>query len=216
MDAVDDLIGKETNPTEAVLGLIAAFLARKRHLHRNVSDCVQRFGWTVEDGQLRQSDFHVEEASVGLSQEVRQLLRTAYARYSQGDYPGAMTAVCSALDNLTTRVYEKHALGDPHDASYQERVSHSFQAFEKAYKAHLAGVQIPEQEAARIWQNYKSSVNQAAYVLGSFRRNMSDVHGLSESSAALVRHAIDCGTFVIRSITPVMNEDAQRLDALDF
>ncbi len=124
--------------------------------------------------------------------------------------------VCSALDTLTMLVYEKHGLGDAHGASYQERISRSFQVFEKAYKAGLTEAQVEEQEVIRIWQNYKGAVNQAAYVLGSFRRNTSDVHGMSECSAALVRHAIDCGTFIIRSITSEMNADAQRSTAVDF
>jgi len=216
LDAVDDLIGKEQNQTEAIQRLFAAFLERKRHLHGKVSEYVQRFGWTVAAGQLQPSDFQVEEAAVNLSEEIRQLLRTAYTRYGQGDYSGAMTAVCSALDSLTMLVYEKHGLGDAHRASYQARASRSFQAFEKAYKARLSEAEIEEQEVMRIWQSYKSSVNQAAYALGSFRRNASDVHGMSECSAALVRHAIDCGTFIIRSITSEMNADAQQLDALDF
>jgi len=216
LDAVDDLIGKEQNQTGAIQRLLAAFLERKRHLHGKVSEYVQQFGWTVADGQLQPSDFHVEEAAVDLSEEIRQLLRASYTRYGQGDYSGAMTAVCSAIDTLTKRVYEKHSLGDAHRASYQERASRSFQAFEKAYKARLAEAQIEEQEVMRIWQNYKGSVNQAAYVLGSFRRNASDVHGMSECSAALVRHAIDCGTFIIRSITSEMNADSQQLESLDF
>ena len=83
------------------------------------------------------------------------------------------------------------------------------------YKARLAEAQLQAQEVERVWQNYKRSINQAAYVLGSFRRNVSDVHGMTACSAALVRHAIDCGTFIIRSITSVMNANAQQLDVPD-
>ncbi len=199
LDAVDDLIKKETSPTGAIQHLLADFLERKGRLHGKVSECVQRFGWTVESGQLRPLDFQIEEASVDLSEEVRQLLRTAYTRYGQDDYSGAMTAVCGALDALTARVYEKHSLGDVHSASYQERANRSFQAFEEGYKARLAEAQLEEEDVARIWQNYKGSVNQAAYVLSSLRRNASDVHGVSGCSAALVRHAIDCGTLGLPS-----------------
>jgi len=67
-----------------------------------------------------------------------------------------------------------------------------------------------------MWQNYRGAVNQAAFVLGALRRNANDVHGLSDRPPSLVRHAIDCGTFIIRSITSEMNGDAQQLDALDF
>lgn len=216
LDAVDDLIGDEQHPTEAIQRLIAAFLQRKPHLHSRIAQCVQQFGWTVENGQLRPSDFQVQGASVDFSTEVRELLRTAYTRYGQGDFSGAMTAVCSALDNVTTRVYATHDLGSPHDDSYQQRTSRSFSALESAYRERFAEAGIAPAELNRMWQNYRGAVNQAAYVLGALRRNASDVHGLSNCPPSLVRHAIDCGTFIIRSITSEMNGAAQQLDALDF
>ena len=216
LDAVDDLIGDEQNPTEAIQRLVVAFLQLKPDLHSKVAECVQQFGWTVEDGQLRPSDFQVKGASVDFSTEVRELLRTAYTRYGQRDYSGAMTAVCSALDDVTARMYATHNLGSPHDDSYQQRACRSFSALESAYRERFAEARIADAELNRMWQNYKGAVNQAAYVLGAFRRNASDVHGLSNCPPSLVRHAIDCGTFIIRSITCEMTGDAQQLDALDF
>ena len=216
LDAVGDLIEKANEPTEAIRKLIAALLEMNPDLGDNVLECAQRFGWTVLDGQLRPSEFQVEEASDDFGEEVRQSLRTAYERYGQNDYPGAMTAVCSALDTLTLCIYKERDLGDAHEASYQERACRSFQAFEEAYRTRLVEAQIDEQKVTRIWKNYKGAVNQAAYVLGSFRRNVSDAHGPSQCPPALVRYAIDCGTFIIRSITSEMNGDAQHLDALDF
>ncbi len=209
LDAVDDLVGAEQSPVEAVQRLLAVFLKQKSHLHSQIAQCVQEFGWTVEHGKLQPSDFQVEGVSVDFSEEVRQLLRTAYTRYSQGDYSGAMTAVCSALDSVTSRMYAIHSLGNPHGDSYQQRVSRSFSALEKAYRTSFSEVSIEEEEMNRMWQNYKSSINQAAFVLGSLRRNVSDVHGLSKCPPALVRHAIDCGTFIIRSITLEINGDVQ-------
>ena len=212
IDAVDDLLRKEDDPTTAIQNLIAAFLEMDPCHGDKVAECVRKFGWTVIDGQLRTSDFQVEEVVGDSTEEVRQALHTAYARYGQGDYPGAMTAVCSALDTLTLRVYEERGLGDAHKASYQERASRSFCAFEEAYRNRLVEAQIKEQEVTRIWNNYKGAVNQAAYVLGSFRRNASDAHGLSQCPPELVRYAIDCGTFIIRSITSEMDRDTQQLE----
>jgi hypothetical protein len=215
LDAVDDLIVKEPNPTQAIQTLVAALLQQKRHLHDKIAECVRRFGWTVEDGQLRPSDFQVEGTSVDFSTEVRELLRTAYSRFGQGDRSGAMTAVCSALDNVTTRMYASLDLGNPSD-SYQQRAVRSFSALENAYRQRFTEAGIGDEELNRMWQNYRGAVNQAAFVLGALRRNASDVHGLSDCPPSLVRHAIDCGTFIIRSITSEMNGDAQQLDALDF
>lgn len=215
LDAVDDLIKRESESTAAIQNLIAAFLKMKPDYGDTVAERVQNFGWTVMDGQLQPSDFQVGEAFVDSDEEIRQSLKTAYERYSHSDYPGAMTAVCSALDKLTLHIYEEYCLGNAHQASYQERVGRSFQALEDAYKTRLAEAQIDEQEVKLIWKNYKGAVNQAAYVLGSFRRNASDVHGLSQCSPGLIRYAIDCGTFIIRSITSEMKRDTQ-LDALNF
>ena len=100
LDAVDDLIGEETEYCGGNSSPPRHFMERKSHFHSRVAQCVQRFGWTVENGQLQPSDFQVEGASMDFSEEVRQLLRTAYTRYGQDDYSGAMTAVCSALDNV--------------------------------------------------------------------------------------------------------------------
>lgn len=216
LDAVDDLIGDEQNPAQAIHRVVVVFLKRKPHLHEKIAECVRPFGWTIDDGQLRPSDFQVEGATVDFSAEVRELLRTAYTRYGQGDHSGAMTAVCSALDNVTNRIYVSHNLGSSHDDSYQQRAARSFSALEGAYRQRCAEGGIEEEESNRMWQNYKGAVNQAAFVLGALRRNASDVHGLPNCPPSLVRHAIDCGTFIIRSITSEMNLDAQQLDALDF
>ena len=216
MDAVDDLISAEPNPTQAIQRLITAFLQRRPHLQSKVAQCVAQFGCTVEDGQLRSSDFQVEGASADFSAEVRELLRTAYTRYGQGDYSGAMTAVCSALDNVTNHMYAIYGFGNPHGDSYQQRACRSFAALEDEYRQRFAEAEIEEVELSRMWQNYRGAINQAAYVMGALRRNASDVHGISNCPPGLVRHAIDCGTFITRSITSEMKGDAQQLDALDF
>lgn len=189
---------------------------RKPHRREQVSECVEQFGWTVEQGKLRPSGLLVKGVSVDLTEDVRQLLENAYNRYGQGDYPGAMTAVCSALDALTAKICDLYCLGNPHEATYQERASRSFQALETAYRACYADAQFDEEGVNRVWKNYKRSINQAAYVLGVLRRSASDVHGLTNCPPSLVRHAIDCGTFIIGSITSTMHENTQEVRPPDF
>ena len=57
LDAVDDLIAKERNSTQAIQNLVAALLQQKRHLHDKIAECVRRFGWAVEAGDTRAQEF---------------------------------------------------------------------------------------------------------------------------------------------------------------
>ena len=216
LDAVDGLIGQESDPTRAIQNLISVILEQKVHLQSRISDCVKRFGWTIVDEQLRSADFQVDGAVVDFSEEVRSLLKNAYKRFGEGDYSGAMTAVCSALDNVTNHLYRIHSLGNPHDDSYQQRVSRSFAVLEGSYRNRFNQITDDDSEVNRLWQNYRGAINQAAYVMGGFRRNASDVHGVSDCPPEVIRHAIDCGTYIIRSITSEMSGNVQQDDALDF
>lgn len=216
LDALDGLIAREPDPGKAIQNLIAAMLEQKRYLEIRMSDCAERFGWRIVDGQLRPLDFQVEEAVNDFSEEVKVLLNNAYRRFSESDYPGAMTAICSALDTVTNHLYSVHDLGNPHDDSYQQRVSRSFAVLEDVYRHRFSQMTDDNSEVNKLWQNYRGSINQAAYVMGSFRRNASDVHGLSGCPPQLIRHAIDSGTFIIRSITSETSENVQRDNAYGF
>ena len=216
LDALDGLIFREPDPGKAIQNLVAAILAQKGNLEARISDCAERFGWRITDGQLRPLDFQVDDAVHDFSEEVKTLLRNAYRRFGEGDYSGAMTAICSALDTVTNHLYKVHGLGNPHDDSYQQRVSRSFVVLEPAYRERFSQMTDDGAEVNKLWQNYRGAINQAAYVMGSFRRNASDVHGVSQCPPELIRHAIDSGTFIIRSITSETSGNVQQDDALDF
>tara|TARA_R110000851_G_scaffold103567_7_gene220714 strand:+ start:3848 stop:4669 length:822 start_codon:yes stop_codon:yes gene_type:complete len=216
LDALDDLIEEEPDQSRAIQNLIAVMIEQNPRMEPNISGCAKRFGWTVFNGQLRPIDFQVDDAVYDFSEEVKKLLKNAYKRFGEGDYSGAMTAICSALDNVTNHLYQVHALGNPHEDSYQQRVSRSFATLEGAYKARFGQITDDNSDVNKLWQNYKGSINHAAYVMGAFRRNASDVHGVSDCPPEVIRHAIDCGTFIIRSITSESSEDIQQDEALDF
>lgn len=216
LDALDGLISREPDPGKAIQNLIAAMLEQKNHLEPRISDCAERFGWKIVDGQLRPLDFQIDDAVHDFSEEVKTLLRNAYRRFGESDYSGAMTAICSAVDTATNHLYVVHGLGNPHDDSYQQRVSRSFAVLEAAYRDRFGQMTDDSSEVNKLWQNYRGAINQAAYVMGSFRRNASDVHGISACPPELIRHAIDSGTFIIRSITSEISGKVQQEDALDF
>lgn len=215
LDALDGIIFKEPHPEKAIQNLILAMLEQKTHLEPRISDCAERFGWRMVDGKLRPLDFQVEDAVQDFSEEVKSLLETAYRRYGEGDYAGTMTAICSALDTVTNQLYKVHGLGNPHDDSYQQRVSRSFAVLESAYRERFGQMTDDGTEVNKLWQNYRGAINQAAYVMGSFRRNASDVHGGSACPPELIRHAIDSGTFIIRSITSETSGNVHQAGTFD-
>lgn len=116
-----------------------------------------------------------------------------------------MTAICGAVDLITEEVYNKKQLGNPHDCSYQQRINKVFSCYREDFELSFADVQgIDEDELTRIWNNLRGSVNQAAYVLGSFRRHVSDAHGTADCTRAFVQKALDCATFILRSLHPYL------------
>lgn len=101
-------------------------------------------------------------------------------------------------------MYAAHTLGDHGADGYQERVSKSFRALESRYRHGLSAEGVDRVEIDRLWNNQRSAVNGAAYVLGSFRRQFSDVHGGQQVAPVFVQHALDCAVFTLRSLAPLL------------
>lgn len=134
----------------------------------------------------------------GLSSEVRDGVSTCIRRCNDGDYDGAITAICGVVDQLTERIHHDRSLGSQRKKSYQQRVREAFNALEPDYRASLRV--LDSKEADRMWKNHFQSVNSAAYVLGTFRREFSDAHGVRSADARLVQRSIDCAVFIVRSL----------------
>ena len=55
-------------------------------------------------------------------------------------------------------------------------------------------------EAERTWKGEERAVNGAAGVLGAFRRNYADVHGVKNADPELVKAASNSAVFLINSL----------------
>ena len=216
IEAVDELIARSSDPRKAIQNLVEVMIERRGDLQSEIESFAKRFDWTVMNGRLQPLDFQVDNAVDGFSEEARNLLKNAYRRFGEEDYSGAMTAICSALDNVTNHLYDIHSLGKPQDDSYQQKVSRSFAELETAYRYRFSQITDDNSEVTILWSNYRKAINQAAYVMGSFRRNASDVHGISTCPPEIIRHAIDCGTFIIRSLTSEISGSEKEDDLPDF
>ena len=158
-----------------------------------------RVGWGVTmEGGVYPLRLQIELETFSLDDRVQDGIEKALRRYRDGDFDGALTAICGLVDSITEKVYVMKALENHRRASYQERVSKAFRALEIEFKAPL--MSLTEENKNKIWNNHHGAVNQAAYVLGMFRSEYSDVHGVQNAEPKLVQRAIDCAVFIIRSI----------------
>ena len=205
LDAVDGLLNEEENPDLIISLFIKEMLRRDSILEREINEMIRKFGFVIQNGELQTTQLQVDISAKDLRQEIQGALNTCSQRYLSGDYSGTITCICGAVDSVTAQIYKFKRLGEPHDDSYQQRVNKGFASFECEFKSEFDNISaVNDDEVIRIWQNYRGAINQSAYVLASFRRNISDVHGLKDCPREFVQKALDCGTFILRSMMPYL------------
>ena len=206
LDAIDGLLNEQQDPNRAIKFFIQEMLRRHNRIEDSINEVIQKFGWQIQNGEICATDLHFDETTVDYKQEIQDAIGICMQRYRDGDYAGAITSICGAVDLMTEHVYAIKGIENVYRDSYQQRVNKAFTSFEKEYKNELDVIEaIEEDELTRIWKNHRSAVNQAAFILGSYRRNISDVHGPNECPKQFVQKALDCGTFVLRSILPYID-----------
>jgi len=161
-----------------------------------IKEILDRVANDLKTGGITRLQVDLETTTT--SREVREGVSTCLRRYREGDFDGAMTAICGVVDHLTEQIHSSRSLSDLRKDSYQDRVSDAFTSLEAVYRASL--VSLSSEEASRIWHNHRQAINQAAYVLGAFRREFSDAHGVQDADPRLVLRAVDCAVFIIRSL----------------
>lgn len=206
MDEIDKLfLNLSINEQNKIVSnCIKEILARNFSCNEKVEQVLKRIGWGLRDNEPYPLGIQIDDEKVNLPQYVQDGINKCLKRFRDGDLSGAMTSICSIVDSLTEEVYNRQGIGNHKDDPYQTRVSKAFNVFETAYKKELIDNGIDHDEVKRIWENHKKSVSQAAYVLGAFRRELSDVHGERKSSPSVIQKAIDCAVFIIRSIISMM------------
>jgi hypothetical protein len=204
-DAIAGLFEGQGDPNRSAEYFIQEMLRRKPSLRQPIDELLHRFGWYLDAQTPCRMDLQCDLGTKDLGEEVQNALSLCFRRYRDGDYSGAVTAICGVLDSVTEKVYAQKQLGNPHDDSYQQRINRAFSSCQKDFESSFADVPgINADDLRRIWNNYRGSMNQAAYVLGSFRRHISDAHGTENCTSELVQKALDCATFILRSIHPYL------------
>ena len=206
MDAIDTLVGQlpPDDQDRFVIACIAETLARNSRSRSSLETVLSRVGWGLIGTEPHPFHLQIDLDTTSLQGPIREGIANCLRRYRDGDTSGAMTSVCGIVDSLTEHIYSHGNLGNHRDHSYQQRITRAFSSLEDKFVQPLTRSSTDPQEISRLWDNYRGSINQAAYVLGSFRREFSDSHGVKIAPPELIQRALDCAIFIIRSFTGLM------------
>lgn len=130
---------------------------------------------------------------------IEKSLAKVFERQKNNDFDGAITSICGIIDCLTGDLYIKLNLGDHKKDDYQQRINKCFRTFKDSYILYLKKSGLDEKNANITWDNFKNSINAVGYVLASFRREFSDVHGIEYAENELILIAMNCATYILRS-----------------
>ena len=144
-------------------------------------------GYQIVDGTLIQVGAVDAEDLAQVPAVARPDLLKAAERVGH-DPSGAVTSACAAIHAITAQVYAVQGLGNPGDASFQERVNRSLEAIGAmaAYEHDLIELGWEAQKAKQLAHNLKGSISQAANVMQTLRSGMGDVHGTKRTLEHLV------------------------------
>lgn len=192
MPAVDRLFGQMgESAQEIALRILAERLTgHNSELDASTQDILGRHGYQFIDGNFvpvqeldaREAQFIPPSAATELSR--------AMSRLIEGDYSGAITSACGAVDLVTQAIYEKHDLGDPGHASFQTKVNTAFKrlcVFENM-EWEFVDIGMKPDDASALIDQMKKASNHASQALQILRRTMGDPHG---SRPALRQTAYD-------------------------
>lgn len=180
--------------------MVEELLKQKPDLEDTLQEYLSRLGWSLRERCLVPIDIlDISELSELPADSTSDLLK-ASTRLRDGDLSGAVAAACGAVDKVTNFIYSQKSLGDPNNASYQERIKRSLAALGSFndIKQDLIGLGWKSELADIFCKNLEGSINQAAFVMQTLRSNMSDVHGTKPVLKALVFDAIKWATLILR------------------
>lgn len=202
MSAIDGLYSGliPDHQRRVVTHCISEMLDRDDSWRGKLEELLSRFGWGLAGTEPHPLHLQVNVEVVRLPDAIQKGLEKGLRRYRDGDFDGAITAICGVVDQLTETLYRDHELGDHRTASYHERISKSYGALQPQFLASLTSGGVPPDRAQLVWHNQSKSVGQAGFVLGSFRQWFADVHGVNDAPRVFVQRALDSAVYIIRCL----------------
>jgi hypothetical protein len=192
MPAVDRLFGQMSESAqETALCVIAErLIGRDPDLDASTQAILGRHGFLFVGATfVPVSDLDAQEARFIPPSAATELGR-AMARLIDGDFSGAVTSACGAVDLLTQAIYGKYGLGNPAGLAFQAKVNTALQrqhVFENMANEFL-DLGMKPVDASELVESMRKATNHAAQALQVLRRAMGDTHG---SKPALRQTAYD-------------------------
>ena len=166
MTALDGLIGKlEEVPKGKFVALaIEESLRRRPNLTERLGELLSRLQWSYSEGTLAPLRVFDPSDLTEAPTDSHHDLRKAAARFRDGDLTGAISAACGAVDSATAAIYGQEGLGDPTQASFQERCKKASGArgVMPHLEVELRALGWPEDEIFPFRKNYEGALNQGA------------------------------------------------------
>ena len=193
LSAIDGLQGNMSDESSGrfLIILVEEILRRNETSWDSLEEYLSRLGWTFVEGRMVPIDVLDPQTLDDTPSACRNDLLKAAQRFRDGDLTGAVTAACGAVDTATSQVYFELNLGDPHNASFQERCNKAVRARGALpqVEAQLRALGWDEGDVGQFQKNLQSALNSGANVMQTLRRKMGDVHG---SKPILRSLAFDC------------------------
>ncbi|ATG88931.1 hypothetical protein [Methylomonas koyamae] len=164
---------------------------------------LNRLGWQLIDKKVLPIEVLDISDLNELDPAARHDLIKASEKFRDGDFSGAISSACAAVDSVTARVYREKNLGDEKSTSFQERCNKSLNAMGvlDAIDRQLGEIQWKESTVIQFKDNLKKSVGQAAYVMQTLRSDMSDVHGTKPVIKPLAFDSIKWAQIIVRLLS---------------
>jgi len=202
LSAIDAQIGQMDQNDSGFVASICCeeMLRRKPDLLNDLERVLSRVGWKFSGTSLLPIEiFDISELQE-IPDEAHDDIQKAAVRLRDGDLSGSLSASCGAIDSVTSSIYQEFNLGNPHNASFQERIKISITAIGamENLKNELQGIGWDEKDINPLSNNLDGSLNQAAFIMQKLRSGMSDVHGTKPVISAIVYDSIKWSLLLLR------------------
>jgi len=181
MPTVDRLFGEMSPSVQVVTLRILAkqLITKNENMAKSVQKILGHHGYQyISDSFVPVKLLDTREAQFLPSSASGELARSM-VRLADGDYSGAITSACGAVDLVTQRIYEKYSLGDPGKVSFQAKVNtvlkqlHVFENMEHEF----IDLGMKQVDVSSIVNDLRKATNNASQALQVLRRVMGDTHG---------------------------------------
>lgn len=192
MPAVDKLFGEMSPSTQEVtLKILAERLTgNNTEMDRSVQELLGRHGYQYIAGSFVQVELLDTREARFLPASASAALARATARLVDGDYSGAITSACGAVDLVTQQIYEKYGLGDAGKVAFQTKVNTALKQLRvfEDMELEFNDLGMKKLDVSSVVNDLRAATNHAAQALQVLRRAMGDTHG---SKPALRNTAYD-------------------------